>query len=72
MTFIEYIKASRERQPKRITVEWESSALIGWHGNTDFFVWLEREWRQGILGIVGTMSGWRHTYTHAHTKQVHK
>lgn len=70
LTFIEYIcgfnyrKASREGQPKRIMGGWESSALIGWHGNTDFFVLLHRERRQGILGITGMMTGWKHTLTH--------
>ena len=36
-------KRSTEGQPKRITGGWKSSALIGWHGNTDFFVLLQRE-----------------------------
>lgn len=78
VTLIEYIccfryrKASREGQPKRITGGGESSALIGWHGNTDFFVLLQRERRQRILG-----HHWHddrletHTHTHTCMKQVH-
>lgn len=76
MTFTEYAscfgcqRASGEGQPKRIKegrARRESSALIGWHGNTDFFVSPRRERRQRILGITGTMTGGKHAQTDTET-----
>lgn len=62
-------QATKERAAKKdYGGGWESSALIGWHGNTDFFVLLRRERKQRILGIIGMMTGWRHTLTHTHTR----
>lgn len=45
----------------------ESSALICWHGNTDFFVSPRRERRQRILGITGMMTGGKHAQTDTET-----